>query len=251
MFATRVLCLAIVACWPLAAAAQLVVREDPPAPAVANPADGVPEPSGGSNCDNTIADIGARAVLRAIDSCPSEVIESSPQYASYLKQALLGVSVPGATAAAGGLAAEKAAENAFFCITDALIDSTAASETDKEYFKALLGEAKENFDRANLVKDFAKLRAGLVEKGAAEYLADGEVQTFLYTLDANLLERYGGVQGSAAAGEAGLARFETPERLAQRLTAVLEPLLILVLVLLVGFIGVATILPLMEAADVF
>lgn len=37
----------------------------------------------------------------------------------------------------------------------------------------------------------------------------------------------------------------------QRLTAVLEPLLILVLVLLVGFIGVATILPLMEAADVF
>ena len=38
---------------------------------------------------------------------------------------------------------------------------------------------------------------------------------------------------------------------AQRLTAVLEPLLILVLVLLVGFIGVATILPLLEAADVF
>jgi len=38
---------------------------------------------------------------------------------------------------------------------------------------------------------------------------------------------------------------------AQRLTAVLEPLLILGLVLLVGFIGVATILPLLEAADVF
>jgi type II secretory pathway component PulF len=37
----------------------------------------------------------------------------------------------------------------------------------------------------------------------------------------------------------------------QRLTAVLEPLLILGLVLLVGFIGVATILPLLEAADVF
>ena len=37
----------------------------------------------------------------------------------------------------------------------------------------------------------------------------------------------------------------------QRLTAVLEPLLILVLVVLVGFIGVATILPLLEAADVF
>jgi type II secretory pathway component PulF len=38
---------------------------------------------------------------------------------------------------------------------------------------------------------------------------------------------------------------------AQRLTALLEPLLILILVLLVGFIGVATILPLLEAADVF
>jgi type II secretory pathway component PulF len=38
---------------------------------------------------------------------------------------------------------------------------------------------------------------------------------------------------------------------AQRLTALLEPLLILFLVLLVGFIGVATILPLLEAADVF
>lgn len=37
----------------------------------------------------------------------------------------------------------------------------------------------------------------------------------------------------------------------QRLTAVLEPLLILGLVVLVGFIGVATILPLLEAADVF
>ncbi|MDB5323584.1 MAG: hypothetical protein JWN40_5215 [Phycisphaerales bacterium] len=37
----------------------------------------------------------------------------------------------------------------------------------------------------------------------------------------------------------------------QRLTAVLEPVLILVLVVLVGFIGVATILPLLEAADVF
>jgi type II secretory pathway component PulF len=37
----------------------------------------------------------------------------------------------------------------------------------------------------------------------------------------------------------------------QRLTAVLEPALILVLVVLVGFIGVATILPLLEAADVF
>jgi type II secretory pathway component PulF len=37
----------------------------------------------------------------------------------------------------------------------------------------------------------------------------------------------------------------------QRLTAALEPLLILGLVLLVGFIGVATIMPLLEAADVF
>jgi type II secretory pathway component PulF len=38
---------------------------------------------------------------------------------------------------------------------------------------------------------------------------------------------------------------------AQRLTAVLEPMLILGLVVLVGFIGVATILPLLEAADVY
>lgn len=37
----------------------------------------------------------------------------------------------------------------------------------------------------------------------------------------------------------------------QRLTAVLEPVLILALVVLVGFIGLATIMPLLEAADVF
>jgi type II secretory pathway component PulF len=36
---------------------------------------------------------------------------------------------------------------------------------------------------------------------------------------------------------------------AQRLTAVLEPLLILMLVVLVGFIGFATMMPLLEAAD--
>lgn len=125
--------------------------------------------------------------------------------------------MPGATAAAGGLAAEKAAENAFFCVSEALIDSTAASASDKEYLKVLLGEAKENFDRATLVQDFAKFRAGLIEKGAAEYLADGEVQTFLYTLDANLLERYGGVLASVDAGDVGVARFDTPERGAQRL----------------------------------
>lgn len=217
MFVSRAVLLAFAACWPFAAGAQLVVPEDKAMPAVANPADAVPEPSGGTNCNNTIADIGARAVFRAIDSCPGEFVDSAPQYASYLKQALLGVSVPGATAAAGGLAAQKAAENALFCITEALIDSTAASATDKSYLKALLGEAKENFDRATLVKDFAKLRAGLIEKGAAEYLADGEVQTFLYTLDSNLLERYGGVQGSVELADVGAARIDTPERAAQRL----------------------------------
>ena len=37
---------------------------------------------------------------------------------------------------------------------------------------------------------------------------------------------------------------------AQRLTAVLEPVLILVLVMVVGFIALATILPLLEAANV-
>lgn len=37
----------------------------------------------------------------------------------------------------------------------------------------------------------------------------------------------------------------------QRLTAVLEPLLILVMVVLVGFIALATILPMLEAADAF
>lgn len=217
MLVSRAALLAFAACWPFAGGAQLVVPADQPLPAVANPADTVPEPSGGTNCNNTIADIGTRAVLRAIDSCPDEFLDSGPQYAIYLKQALLGVSVPGATAAAGGLAAEKAAENAFFCISEALIDSTAASASDKQYLKVLLGEAKENFDRATLVQDFAKLRAGLIEKGAAAYLADGEVQTFLYTLDANLLERYGGVQNSIEAGDVGAARFDTPERGAQRL----------------------------------
>ena len=206
MLVSRAALLAFAACWPFAAGAQLVVPEDQPLPAVANPADSVPEPSGGTNCNNTIADIGTRAVLRAIDSCPDEFLDSGPQYAIYLKQALLGVSVPGATAAAGGLAAEKAAENAFFCISEALIDSTAASASDKQYLKVLLGEAKENFDRATLVQDFAKLRAGLIEKGAAAYLADGEVQTFLYTLDANLLERYGGVQNSIEAGDVSANR---------------------------------------------
>jgi type II secretory pathway component PulF len=37
----------------------------------------------------------------------------------------------------------------------------------------------------------------------------------------------------------------------QRLTAVLEPLLILAMVVLVGFIAFATILPMLEAADAF
>jgi type II secretory pathway component PulF len=37
----------------------------------------------------------------------------------------------------------------------------------------------------------------------------------------------------------------------QRLTAVLEPILILFLVVLVGFIAFATVLPMLEAANVF
>ena len=37
----------------------------------------------------------------------------------------------------------------------------------------------------------------------------------------------------------------------QRLTAVLEPVLILFLVVLVGFISLATILPLLEAANAY
>jgi len=37
----------------------------------------------------------------------------------------------------------------------------------------------------------------------------------------------------------------------QRLTAVLEPVLILVLVVLVGFISFATVLPMLEAANVY
>lgn len=81
MLVSRLASFACAACWPLAAGAQLVVPEDKPLPAVANPADAVPEPSVGSNCNNTIADIGARAVFRAIDSCPDEFIDSGPQYA--------------------------------------------------------------------------------------------------------------------------------------------------------------------------
>jgi general secretion pathway protein F/type IV pilus assembly protein PilC len=38
---------------------------------------------------------------------------------------------------------------------------------------------------------------------------------------------------------------------AQRLTALLEPALILVLVVIVGFIVLATILPMLEAANAF
>jgi type II secretory pathway component PulF len=39
--------------------------------------------------------------------------------------------------------------------------------------------------------------------------------------------------------------------MSQRLTAVLEPILILFLVILVGFIAFATVLPMLEAANVF
>lgn len=210
MPAARLAALAIALGLPLAANAQLVVREEITVP-LPNPADSVPYPPGGSSCNNTIADAGARAVLRAIDSCPSTFFESRLQYLSYAKQAILGIAVPGATEAAGALALGKAGENAFFCITGALIDESGANAADKAFLKALIAEVKENVDRGALFNEgVLKFREGLLKKGAAAYLAEGEVQTFLYTLDATLLERYEGLGTEGALITAGQARNDTP-----------------------------------------
>jgi len=217
MSASRLACLVLAGLWPLAAGAQLVVR-DVQGPALPNPAAQVPYPAGVRNCNNTIADIGARAVFRAIDSCPSTVYESRQAYLSYAKQAVLGLTIPGATAAAGAMATEKAAENAFFCITGALIDESGANDADKTYLKALVAAAKENLDRADLAKKLLDLRQGFIEKGVAPYLNQSEANTFVQTLDATLTERYEGRRAEIALNEAGAARNDTPETRASNAT---------------------------------
>lgn len=224
MSASRLAWIAFASLWPLAAAAQLVVplsRE----PVPLNPALEVPYPRGGTNCNNTIADVGARAVIRAIDSCPETFYDSRQAYLSYLKQSILGLPIPGAPAAAGAMAAEKAAENAFFCVSGALIDESDASDADKTYLKALIAEAKENIDRADFAKKVLDLRKGFLEKGVVPHLSEAEANTFVQTLDATLKERSEGTFGNAkgpgtdvALLEANAARLDTPESRANNAT---------------------------------
>src|SRR5690349_4369159 len=107
MSASRLTAFVLAALCAASVQAQLVVRDDM-RPRIANPADQVPYPSGAGNCNTTIADAGARAVMRAIDSCPVTAYESRYAYLGYARQAILGLTVPGATEAAGGLVLEKA-----------------------------------------------------------------------------------------------------------------------------------------------
>jgi hypothetical protein len=216
MNARHWLCL-VLATWPLAAAAQLVVRDDA-LPRAVNPAGTVPYPAGYSNCNNTIADAGARAVVRAIDSCPETFFESRYAYLSYARAAVLGIVIPGAPEAAGALIVDKAKENALFCISGALIDESGASDADKAFMKALVAEAKEIKDRVELAEKLGELRTALKEKGAAGYLDDGEVNTFVKTLDVTLEERYEGLGLEGALASAGRARYDTPETRARNAT---------------------------------
>jgi len=220
----RVLCALVAAAWSLSAAAQLVVR-DVQGPAPPNPADQVKDPGGVRSCANTIADIGVRAVLRAIDKCPEQFYDSRQAYLSYAKQAVLGLAVPGASEAAGALVLEKATENAFFCITGALIDESGADDADKAYVSALLEAAKENIDRVSTASDLLKLRQALVERRIAPYLNEGEANTFVRTFDATFEERKRGLIGKddkpgvdVALSQAASARFDTAQSRANQAT---------------------------------
>lgn len=217
MSASRLAGLVFAALWPLAAAAQLVVREND-TPHAANPADQVPYPAGAGNCNNTIADIGARAALRAIDTCPDTFFESHEAYVRYAQEAILLIAVPGATEAAGALALDKARENALFCISGALIDESGASAADKAFMKNLVFEAKEINDRVELAGKLGQLKKALVEKGRAGYLEDGELRAFVKTLDVTLQERYEGRTTDLKLFGAGRARNETPESRARDAT---------------------------------
>ncbi|MGQ0800563.1 MAG: hypothetical protein ACT4NL_10695 [Pseudomarimonas sp.] len=220
----RLLCALLASAWSLAATAQLLVR-DVEGPARPNPADQVVYPAGVRSCANTIADIGVRAVMRAIDSCPEQFYGSRQAYLSYAKQAVLGLAVPGATEAAGALVLDKAAENAFFCISGALIDESSADEADKAYVKALLETAKENVDRVSTAGELLKLRQAFVEKRIAPYLNEGEANTFVQTFDATYEERRRGLLGDGknpgvdvALSQAASARFDTAQSRANQAT---------------------------------
>lgn len=217
MSVSRVAWLMLAALWPIAASAQLVVRDDDTRRA-ANPADQVPYPAGAANCNTTVADAGARAVVRAIDSCPVEFFESRTAYIAYARQAVLGILVPGATEAAGALALDKARENALFCISSALIDESGAGDADKAFMKALVAEAKEINDRAELAGKLGELRTALKEKGKAVYFGDGETNTFVNTLDVTIKERYEGRLAEDKLMTAGRSRYDTPETRARDAT---------------------------------
>lgn len=181
--------------WPLLAGAQLVIR-DSQGPAGPNPADSVKYPDlRYAPCDDTIADYGAKAVLQAVDQCPLSFYASRQAYFSYAKQAVLAFSIPGAPEAAGAMAIEKAAENLFFCISDALIDSSDAPARDKDYAKALLKATKEYADRVDFARKAAELGRELANRNIAPYLKSAHGNTFFQTLDAAFKERLDGAFG--------------------------------------------------------
>lgn len=193
--------------WSCAASAQLVVHDDPVR--VANPADQVPYPAGVRNCNNTLADAAVRAAMRAIDQCPEEFFRSREAYYAYAQQATFALLVPGAAQAAGALALDKAKENALFCLSDALIDESGASETDRVFLKSLVQELKEDADRDEFIENTEKLAAAFRERGFGAYFRSGDLNTFVNTLDVTLQERAEGVEAESGLVEAGRARTAT------------------------------------------
>lgn len=200
------------------ASAQLVVRDADPLHA-RNPADRIPYPNTNQfRCDTTVADVGARAVLGAIDQCPVTFFESREAYLRYVEHALVGIALPGASEAALVEIADKAKENAFFCITGALIDASSGSDADKTFMKALVAEIKEVHDRAELVGKLGQLKTTLAEKGGAKFLEDNQVRGFLVSLDQTLKERNEGLGVEGALVGAGQARNDTAESRARSAT---------------------------------
>ena len=212
MSASRLVGLAFAAFWPIATAAQLVVRDPAPPPRSANPADQVPYPSGVGNCNTAPADALVRVAMRAIESCPEEVFKSRSAYLGYARQVVVGLLVPGGSEAAGLLILDKAKENALFCISGALIDESGASASDKAYMKALVAEAKEISDRSELRANFRELKTALKERGLAGYVDDAKMQGFVNTLDVTLQERYDGRVLEGELADAGRARKEPESR---------------------------------------
>lgn len=190
---TRCFVLWCVALLAGAVQAQGVVPDPEPAQ-ILNPADRVPYTAGaGRSCSQSLADTAARTVLGIVERCPLEVVESRRAYYAYIRQAVIGLLVPGASEAAGLLALDKARENALFCISGALIEATAANPDDRAFLTALVKEAKEINDRVEMAGKLVELGVEIRKRGLDAFVDDGELNSFVNTLDVQIRERQEGV----------------------------------------------------------